>query len=104
MSDEERISLPALASALRRNIDEMRAQLTAAGKAAILDIDSAEIELSVAIERTKGGEGGVSFSILGIGASGKGKYESSNATGHKLTLTLKPKGSIGVASKGSQTF
>jgi Trypsin-co-occurring domain 2 len=87
---ETEISLPELAAALRRDLEKAQANLQAGGKEAILNLESAEIELNISIGTTKGGGGGVNLSVLGVGVSGGGKYEGTTATGHKLKLVLKP--------------
>jgi hypothetical protein len=86
---------------LRRDIEEAQKKLEGEGKKAILKVDSAELEMTVALAKTAGGGGGVSIAILGVGLSGSGKLESTGTSGHKLKLVLKPIGDglLGVAGQ-----
>jgi hypothetical protein len=76
------IELADLLASLRSEIDTARAE--ADGKAVRFRIDSVDLELQVAVEKTKQGKGGVKFWVV----SGEGSAGSKNTRTHVIRLSL----------------
>ena len=77
------IELASVISGLR---DEMeRAIVASEGEVLRFELGQIELEVSIAVERSKGAEGGVSFWVVELGA--KGKKAASDTQRIKLALT-----------------
>ena len=94
-----KILLSDMIQTLRTELEQ--AQANAAGSSFKFSVDTVELEL--AIELTKSGEGstGIQFWVIEAG----GKYQQENVSSHKFKLVLKPSsatGSIDVSGTTSQ--
>ena len=54
------------------------------------NVDQVELELAVEVERAAGGEGKVSFKVFGTGIDLGGSDSLSQASAHRIKITLKP--------------
>jgi hypothetical protein len=71
--------------------------LKSAQKAAETDpfglyVQNVVVELVFTVERSREGGGGINLKVLGIGAEAGGRRRSSEATEHRIVLTLSPQG------------
>jgi len=86
MSDSKGIGLAQLLGQVRAELEQARKNLRASGKDAMLDWESAEVEISFGVKKEAKGTAGVDFYIFAIEAGGGYKSEEV----HRLTLRLKP--------------
>lgn len=85
MEESERIPLAEWIKALRAELEG--AQLEGAGRQLQFTVGSLDLEFEMAVSREAGGEGGIRFWVLSLGASGKRGSE----TTQRVKLTLDPK-------------
>jgi Trypsin-co-occurring domain 2 len=98
MAEQKDIGLAALLAQVRLEIDRAQDNLRKSNKAAALDWESAEIEVSFGIKKEVEGKGGVEFYVFAIEAGGSYKSEEV----HRLTLKLKPSPGSAVAIAGGR--
>jgi len=93
MAGVKSIGLADFLTQIRSEIELSQQNLKAQGKIAMLNLDSAEVEVSFGVKKEVTGSGGVEFYIFAIEAGGGHKSEEI----HRLKLKLKPAGSTPVA-------
>jgi hypothetical protein len=82
--DDEFPSLADTIAAVRRELSS--AQTAGQGQAVQFRTGPVELELEVAVTRTRGGEAGVQVTVLTLG----GKLERERATTQRIKVTLQP--------------
>ena len=92
MEPTKNIGLTDLLEQVRTEIDHAQENLRASGKAPLLDLASAEVELSFAVTKTIGADGKATLHIFALGADAH--YESQKV--HRLKLTLQPHKKSGI--------
>ncbi|MFI6006415.1 trypco2 family protein [Streptomyces sp. NPDC051366] len=62
-----------------------------ADKGIRFELGEITVELGMELARTNGGNGGLRFSVVGVGVSLGGKHERADKATHKVTVRLNPK-------------
>lgn len=86
MGNSNEIGLAVLLAQVRREIEVAQENLKTSGKKAMLDWESAEIQISFGVTKQVDAKGEAKFYVFAIGAGGSYKSEEV----HRLTLKLKP--------------
>ncbi|MET7938297.1 trypco2 family protein [Streptomyces sp. NPDC005322] len=87
---EDWLDLADAITLLRSQIVEARNRLDGGAGASGVHFTLGEITLELGMElaRVKGGDGGLRFSVVGVGGKVGGKYEKAEKTTHKVTVRL----------------
>jgi hypothetical protein len=85
VKESDRVPLAEWIQALRAELEQ--AQQAGAGRQLQFTVGPLDLEFEMAVSREAGGEGGIKFWVLSLGASGKRVGE----TTQRVKLTLNPK-------------
>lgn len=90
-------------------IENLRQELTEAtrrgqGQSLRFTVEAIELEVAVDIVREGGGEGKVSFKVLGSGVEIGGRGALSQSSAHRVKIILKPAGASGDYQVGDAEY
>lgn len=90
---EELMDLADAITLLRDQVLEARKRIDQPGSDGGVQFGLGEItvELGVELTRTKGGNGGLRFSVVGFGAEAGARLESADKSTHRVTVRLTPR-------------
>jgi hypothetical protein len=84
------IGIPEILVALRRDLEKAQENLKTEGRTALLNVDSAEVELNVSISASTEAGGEVKFAVFGVGFGASAKEVGGVQFIHKIKISLKP--------------
>lgn len=98
-NDQKYVGIPEVLTSLRKDLDRAQKMLVESGDKPLLTLDSAEIELTVSITQSSDTVGKVGFNVLGVNLGVGGKDSEAMQNTHKIKISMKPVGTVGVAGK-----
>ncbi|MFF1927306.1 trypco2 family protein [Streptomyces sp. NPDC058228] len=89
-TEEDWLDLADAITLLRDQIVEAQTRIAQDDRGVRFGLGELTLELGMELARTRGGNGGLRFSVVGVGVSLGGKYEKADKAAHKVTVRLNP--------------
>ena len=97
----ESFGIPEVLQSLREDLDIAQQQLADLGKGAIMEVNTVDVEFTVALTGANEAGGKVGFSVLGVNFGGNASVKRTLQNTHKIKLSLKPIAGQKLAALGS---